>query len=240
MRHFSAVVLSALAALLLAACATDVKPDTTTGLPRLEVQNKGLSPGNGGVQIEASALRSGDIVLSSANGVGSVGIQLVTLSPVSHAALYGGNGNVVEAVGQGIRRRPVADMVAEEATVVVFRHPALTPDQAHAMHAFFDKHVGQKYNYFGVSLRTQAFAGWRVFQRLCTNSPCFAAGAVRRGDLCGGEKRRLRVGALVRASLTGSPWLFERSAHQRAKRVPRRDPVTSIAAKSAQAQTATV
>ncbi len=59
----------------------------------------------------------------------------------------------------------------------------------------------------------------------------FAAGAVRRGDLCGGEKRRRRVGALVRASFTGSPWLFERSAHQRAKRVPRRDPVTSIAAK---------
>ena len=163
MRHFSAVVLSALAALLLAACATDVKPDTTTGLPRLEVQNKGLSPGNGGVQIEASALRSGDIVLSSANGVGSVGIQLVTLSPVSHAALYGGNGNVVEAVGQGIRRRPVADMVAEEATVVVFRHPALTPDQAHAMHAFFDKHVGQKYNYFGVMLQ----APFAMERRLC-------------------------------------------------------------------------
>ncbi len=60
----------------------------------------------------------------------------------------------------------------------------------------------------------------------------FAAGAVRRGDLCGGEKRRLRVGALVRELLTGSPWLFERSAHQRAKRVPRRDPVTSIAAKA--------
>ena len=137
MRHLSVVVLSALAALLFTACATDVKPDTTTGLPRLAVQNKGLSPGNGGVQIDPSALLPGDIILSSANGVGSVGIQLVTLSPVSHAALYGGNGDVVEAVGQGIRRRPVTDMVAEEATVVVFRHPALTPEQARAMHEFF-------------------------------------------------------------------------------------------------------
>ncbi len=48
--------------------------------------------------------------------------------------------------------------------------------------------------------RTHPFAGWQVFQRLRTNSPCFAAGAVRRGDLCGGEKRRLRGGAPVRAS----------------------------------------
>jgi len=70
--------------------------------------------------------------------------------------------------------------------------------------------------------RLRGLAGIPTLSRQLT---CFAAGAVRRGDLCGGEKRRLRVGALVRASLTGSPWLFERSAHQRAKWVPRRDPV---------------
>src|SRR4051812_5245175 len=88
---------------LLAGCATcfyaDDKPETQ---PRLQVQNPGLSPTNGGAAIGVQALQPGDILLSSANAMTSVGIRMLTLSPVSHASLYIGDEQVAEAVGEGI------------------------------------------------------------------------------------------------------------------------------------------
>src|SRR5687767_11148733 len=108
-------------ALLLASCATRFHEEGVERPPRLQVQDLGLNPRNGGALVTALALQPGDIILSSAAGVSSVGIRMLTLSPVSHASLYIGEEQIAEAVGEGIRRRGVAQLLAEEATVVAFR-----------------------------------------------------------------------------------------------------------------------
>jgi hypothetical protein len=149
---------------LLAGCATRFFEDgEDEGRPRLQVQNPGLNPRNGGLSVDARALQPGDIILSSANGATSLGIRLLTLSPVSHASLYVGEARIAEAVGEGIRRRSVQELLEEESTVVAFRHPAVQPQHVEKMQAFVGETVGQRYNLVGVMLQ----APFSIERRLC-------------------------------------------------------------------------
>lgn len=145
------------------ACATAVKPGKDDGPPVLGFQNKTLNPGNGGQLVTAENLRPGDIILTAENGLNSVGIRLITLSPVSHAAVYLGDRQISEAVGSGIRRRSMDELLLDEATVVAFRHPNITMEQAAKINAFAAKHEGQKYNFVGVMLQ----APFALERRLC-------------------------------------------------------------------------
>ena len=138
----------------LAGCAT--RFDTAPGQPSpsLQVQSRLLlTPANGGLRIAPADLRAGDLLLSSANSLTSVGIRVLSVAPVSHAALYLGDGQVVEAVGSGVRLRHVTDFVAEEATIVAFRHPGLSPAQAQSLRQFSLAQVGKKYNGMGIVLQ---------------------------------------------------------------------------------------
>lgn len=149
---------------LLAGCATRFHdPQDAEALPRLQVQDKGLSPRNGGLMVDAKALQPGDIILSSAGTLQSLGIQILTLAPVSHASLYVGDGQVAEAVGEGIRRRGLDRLLAEESTVVAFRHPKVQAEHVERMQAFVKETVGQKYNFVGVMLH----APFSIERRLC-------------------------------------------------------------------------
>ena len=158
-------------ALSLIGCATEIKPHADSGAPTLAFQNlslnPALNPANGGQLVDATALRPGDIILTADNGIKSSGIRLITLSPVSHAAVYMGRLNgvdvVAEAVGEGIRQRSVADLVAEESTIVAFRHPQINPTHVDRMNVFMARHVGQKYNYLGVMLQ----APFAIERRAC-------------------------------------------------------------------------
>jgi Permuted papain-like amidase enzyme, YaeF/YiiX, C92 family len=145
-------LLSTIVALCLNACATDVKLDPRQGTPSINVQNKSLDPSNGGELVNAKALRTGDIILSAANGISSAGIRAITLSPVSHAALYVGNGQIIEAVTSGVRQRSMQEFIAEEATIVAFRHPKMDGIEAALIPKFAEKHVGTKYNTAGIPL----------------------------------------------------------------------------------------
>ena len=155
----------------LAGCATDIKTRADSPAPTLAFQNltlnPALNPANGGLLVDASALRPGDIILTADNGLQSSGIRLITLSPVSHAAVYMGRIDgvdvVAEAVGEGIRQRTVADLLAQEATVVAFRHPQINATQVDRMNVFLAQHVGQKYNYLGVMLQ----APFAIERRVC-------------------------------------------------------------------------
>ena len=155
-------LLLALAACL-TSCATDIQTEASTGNARLAFQNLALNPRNGGVLVSAQDLRPGDIILSSSNGISSVGVRLLTLSPVSHASLYMEGQQVAEAVGQGIRRRNVADLLDEEAVVVAFRHPGFNTEHVPHIESFVQQHVGQKYNFVGVMLQ----APFSLERRLC-------------------------------------------------------------------------
>ncbi len=155
----------------LSACATAIKPGTDHATPALVFQNltlnPALNPANGGLLVDASTLQPGDIILTADNGLRSSGIRLITLSPVSHAAVYLGRIDgvdvVAEAVGEGIRQRTVAELVAQEATVVAFRHPDINATNMDRMNVFVSKHIGQKYNYVGVMLQ----APFAIERRAC-------------------------------------------------------------------------
>lgn len=156
--------LLAAAAGLLGGCATRFIDETQPEAPpRLQVRQPALHPRNGGLVVDAGALRPGDILLSSAAGLSSVGIRLATLSAVSHASLYEGEGQVAEAVPQGIRRRELPRLLAEEATVVAFRHPALRDEHLDPMRRFVAEHLGRSYSYTGIVLQ----APFMLDRKLC-------------------------------------------------------------------------
>ena len=150
MSRGSVVRLAALAALLLAGCASRFEPSAPDATARLHIQNPTLAPGHGGALIGTSALAPGDILLSSASTVQSIGIQLATLAPVSHALVYLGDGEIAEAVGEGVRVQTVDAMLAEEQMVVAFRDPRLTPEQAARLREWSLAQVGVRYNMVGV------------------------------------------------------------------------------------------
>jgi hypothetical protein len=110
-----------------------------------------LDPGCGGRCIAAGALSAADIIVSTADGAVSFVIRTATWSEVSHAALYVGNDAVIEAVGSGIRRTPLAEAVTHDTLAVAYRWPGITTEQAQAVVEFASKQagVGKKYDYIG-------------------------------------------------------------------------------------------
>lgn len=135
-------------------CASRVDRDPDNGLPTLQLQNSVLlTPANGGQTVGSQDLRAGDIILSATHGINSLGIRVFTLSPVSHAALYLGDDQIIEAVGSGVRTRSTAEFMADEATIVAFRHPGMTDAHATAMRVFAQAQDGKKYNTAGIVLQ---------------------------------------------------------------------------------------
>jgi Permuted papain-like amidase enzyme, YaeF/YiiX, C92 family len=161
--HIFTPVCTLLLTLLLTSCATGLKTSESNPNGTFAFQNKALHPANGGLLINGEQLQPGDIVLTASNSLASSGIRLISLSPVSHAAVYMGDQQVAEAVTSGIRRRSVVDLMDEESTIVVFRHPGVKADSMLKMDAFVTKYVGQKYNYLGVMLQ----APFSIERRVC-------------------------------------------------------------------------
>jgi uncharacterized protein YycO len=127
------------------------------------MQHLGLTPKNGGHAVSAEQLKDGDIILSAADGITSAGIRLLTLAPVSHAALYIGDRQVAEAVGSGVRLRSIDDVLNEESVVVAFRHPHVTQAEARRLRKFAMAHVGQHYSHLGALLQ----APFSIERRVC-------------------------------------------------------------------------
>jgi cell wall-associated NlpC family hydrolase len=148
---------------LVTSCATDIGIDKTKGSPTLDMQSRFLNPSNGGQLVGKDGLQAGDILLSSADSLSSVGIRVLSVSPVSHASIYLGNDQVAEAVTSGIQVRSVDDFIAGEATIVAFRHPTIAPANIPPMRSFVDQHVGQKYNFLGIVLQ----APFTLERRVC-------------------------------------------------------------------------
>ncbi len=137
------------------------KSSTATRLVRF--QNLALDPRNGGQLIATGTLLPGDILLSATNGITSAGIRLLTLAPVSHAALYVGQDQIVEAVGTGVRNRPIAEVIAEEDVIVVFRHPNLLREHGEKIRGFALQKVGRPYDHLGIMLQ----APFTLERRIC-------------------------------------------------------------------------
>lgn len=151
------------AALLLAACASRVDLPSSDNLRvGLRMQNSAIAPGNGGELIRGAALLPGDILLTSVATLNSFGIRLGTFSPVSHAILYLGDGQIAEAVGTGVRARSLDEVIAEEQMVVAFRVPGIDAAHVERLRAWAISQVGVRYNTVGVVLNAPFVLNRRV------------------------------------------------------------------------------
>jgi uncharacterized protein YycO len=109
-----------------------------------------LDPGAGGRSIGVDALEAGDIILSTTSETISRVIRGATGSEVSHAAIYVGNGEMVEALGDGVGIKPVGTGIMDDSVAVAFRVPGLSPQQAQQVCDFARASVGRKYDYWGI------------------------------------------------------------------------------------------
>lgn len=152
---------------VLAGCATQIaeRGASESNATRQEIafQRKSLAPTDGGRFVRADDLQMGDILLSAAPGIASAGIRLLTASPVSHAALYVGEGQVAEAIGSGVQLRRIDAVLAEESVVAAFRHPGVDEERALAISGFARAAVGKQYDYVGVMMH----APFALQRRVC-------------------------------------------------------------------------
>ncbi|WP_081862078.1 YiiX/YebB-like N1pC/P60 family cysteine hydrolase [Cupriavidus sp. SK-3] len=163
---------AALAGLALGACATqwgshaddlNVAAAQGSGLP-LRFQQMSLEVSGVEVRpLDIDALQVGDILLSAATSFNSSAIRLATISQVSHSAVYVGGGNVVEAVGSGVRVYPLQQALNDGDIIVAYRHPGLDDDMRLKLHAFAMAQVGQPYNHLGIAMH----APFSLERRLC-------------------------------------------------------------------------
>lgn len=123
-----------------------------------------LSPQTGGRSIAPSALRTGDIIVSTTSGPSSLAVRLATRAPVSHAALYVNNPDlVVEALGAGVIQQTLSEALADDSLAVVFRVADLTADEAQLVANYAISQVGKKYDYWGAF---RAAVLWRTSLRI--------------------------------------------------------------------------
>ena len=110
----------------------------------------------GGCCIADSALESADIIVSTTRARVSGVIRTGTLSTVSHAALYIGKGEVVEAIGAGVVRRGLTVALADDALAVAYRSPQMTPATARLIVHFAVSQLGKPYSIRGAALSARS------------------------------------------------------------------------------------
>src|SRR5688572_11877595 len=79
--------------------------------------------------ISVNALRPADIIVSTTNARISAVIRAGIGSSVSHSMLYVGGSHVVEAIGSGVTRQPLADALNHAVLAIALRRRNLTVKQ---------------------------------------------------------------------------------------------------------------
>lgn len=101
--------------------------------------------------IAASALKLGDLIVSTTGAAVSATIRVGTGSPVSHAMLFVGNGEVIEAVGSGVRRVALGTAINDASLAVAYRVPDLTEKEGRMVVGFALGQIGKKYDTGGAA-----------------------------------------------------------------------------------------
>jgi hypothetical protein len=109
-----------------------------------------LSPTQGGRSIGENVLLAADIIVSTTDAAISRFIQFGSGSAVSHAGVYVGAGDVVEALGAGVIQQPLRLALGDDTVAVALRHPRITDAQQRAVVDFVRAQRGRRYDYAGV------------------------------------------------------------------------------------------
>lgn len=113
--------------------------------------------------IDSRGMQVGDLILSTSDGITSEAIRWGTDSSVSHAALYIGNGRMVEAIPEGVLEAPLSAALGDDSLAVVVRYPGLTTQQGSRIADFARQAAssGAQYNTFGI-VRQALFLLWTM------------------------------------------------------------------------------
>jgi hypothetical protein len=117
--------------------------------PVLRFQSNAIPPAT---VLARDAIVPGDILLSADPTFVSTSIRAMTFAPVSHAAVYIGDGQLVDAMRPGVRLRQLDELLDEAALVLVLRYPDLTAEQAAAISEYALQRTGTGFNFLGVTL----------------------------------------------------------------------------------------
>lgn len=129
--------------------------------------------------IDRSSLRPGDILVSTEDARISDAIRTATFSAYSHAALYVGEGKIIDATGKGVLRRDLSALTEPATRVGVLRVNNLTAAQQSAALATARRLVGKSYNYFGLIFGgVVELAPVYRFYRAVTGAPLKVSGSV--------------------------------------------------------------
>ena len=138
-------------------------PMADSAVPELHFQNPSAEPVGKNAFVSADQLRPGDILLTSMPGIAAAGIELLTTAPVSHAAVYVGEGRVIEAVRSGVRTRSIEQIMAEESIALVLRYPGLSHAQAGRIREYAQHKLGAGFSFFGVTMQ----APYSISRKAC-------------------------------------------------------------------------
>jgi len=105
-----------------------------------------------GRSVDPSSLLTADIVLSTTDAAISKAIRVGTGSPVSHGMLYIGDGQVVEAIGEGVVMRSLGLALRDAIRAAVYRKSDLTETQALMVRDYVGNQVGKPYDAVGALL----------------------------------------------------------------------------------------
>jgi hypothetical protein len=114
------------------------------------------------VYVGLNDLRKGDILLVNRDVLVSNVIKFFSNSNYNHAALYVGDGKVVEAVDKGVQHIAMTDFLAHEDNIVrvmVLRNGNLSNEQRDNIAAFAISKVGKLYNLEGVLAAGTGYRG---------------------------------------------------------------------------------
>lgn len=138
----------------------EATPEEGLSGPVLLFQSNAIAPA---AFLRPDELEPGDILLTADPTFVSASIRAMTFSPVSHAAVYIGDGELVDAMRWGVRVRELDELLAEAAMVLVLRYPELTEEQAAGIREYAMNRSGTGFNFWGITLNIP----FSLMRRLC-------------------------------------------------------------------------
>lgn len=136
--------------------------------------------------IREADLRPGDVLVSTERALLSVGIRTMTGSPYSHASIYVGHGQIVDATKPGVTLRNLSDLTGSATRVGVIRAVGLTKAQQEKIVDTALEARGQSYNVTGLinGIRSEADPFYQLYRRLKGGGRYGLAGQVGVGLFC--------------------------------------------------------
>ncbi|MDG3005125.1 YiiX/YebB-like N1pC/P60 family cysteine hydrolase [Paludisphaera mucosa] len=178
--------------------------ELSSGLAAQSTQRMFPDPFRGLPVIDVGSLRPGDILVSTEkNSFVSKQIRKLTFSNFSHASLYVGGGNIIDATFPVVSRRPLAKLTDPASVVGVIRVNDLTPAQAKTVVRAAEQSRGKIYGAAGIAggLIAELTPAFRFFRAVTGKPWKFTGTSLAPGVFCS----EMVIGAYRRAGVKIAP-----------------------------------